>query len=48
MFQNSSFTGSSQAALLLLTYAEIKAFNWLKALFFLEAAKKKELLFQDM
>ena len=38
MFQNS---GSFQAALFL-TYAEISAFNWLKALSFPSVSKKKE------
>ena len=48
MFQNSVFfTDSFQATLffLLLTYAEIKAFNWLKALFSLcVSTKNKEQL----
>ena len=40
MFQNS---GSFQAALFsLLSYAEIKAFYWLKGFFLLEFAKKKK------
>ena len=39
------FTGSFQAVLFffLLTYAEIKAFNWPKAFFLLKSAKKESL-----
>ena len=46
MSQNSKFfllLFFQAAFFLLLTYAEIKAVNWLKALFFLESAKKKKL-----
>ena len=44
MFQNNSvFTGSFQAFLCILpTYAEIKASNWLKALFFSLSKQKNE------